>query len=163
HGDATEPALVGGLRDLCQRGAQRAGSARPDVVVELQAKFHRARPPNNRRADRVPHPAVRPPAPPPSDVAPKSAIRRLLRRSAGGIVFRLFSPNARRSPMHLSLEDALAQYLARPRRGTDAEAEERELRKFAAALGPAADVAALRPGQIEDYEKRFVPGWDGAT
>src|SRR5215216_6700623 len=41
HGDAAETALVGGLRDLGQGGAQSSGAAVPDVVVELQREFHK--------------------------------------------------------------------------------------------------------------------------
>src|SRR3954447_25819314 len=60
--------------------------------------------------------------------------------------------------MPLTLDAAATEFLERPRRGAEAAAEEREVRKFVAALGAARDVAAMRPGQVEDYERRFVPG-----
>lgn len=67
--------------------------------------------------------------------------------------------------MPLTLQDAAMQFLARPRHptGDDAAAEEREVRKFVVAFGPALDVGAIRPGQVEDYERRFVPGWHGES
>src|SRR5262245_10603604 len=40
HGDATETVLVCGPGDLCERGAEVRRAAVPDVVVELQRKFH---------------------------------------------------------------------------------------------------------------------------
>src|SRR6476661_10188975 len=63
----------------------------------------------------------------------------------------------------VTLEEAAAQFLDRPRRGPDAVAEAREVRRFVAAFGAAQVLAAVRPGQVEDYEKRFVPGWNEDT
>jgi hypothetical chaperone protein len=63
----------------------------------------------------------------------------------------------------MTLEEAAGQYLARARRGPDPAAEEREVRKFVTTLGRGLDVAAIQPGQVEDYEKRFAPGWTEET
>jgi hypothetical protein len=62
-----------------------------------------------------------------------------------------------------TLDDATTQYLERPKRGAAAEAEAPEVRKFARALGPTQELAALRPGGIEDYVKRLIPRWDGES
>jgi hypothetical chaperone protein len=63
----------------------------------------------------------------------------------------------------VTLEEAAAQFLDRPRRGPDAAAESREVRRFVAAFGAARLLAEIRPGQVEDYEKRFLPGSNGDT
>ncbi|HMA33438.1 MAG TPA: hypothetical protein VKY74_03075, partial [Chloroflexia bacterium] len=62
--------------------------------------------------------------------------------------------------MPLTLEDAATQFLERPRRGAAAAGEDREIRKFVGGLGGTRLVAEIRPGQVEDYAKRFVPGWN---
>lgn len=64
-----------------------------------------------------------------------------------------------------TLDDAVTQFLARPKRGSveTAHAETREVQKFAGALGRTQTVAAIQPGQIEDYVKRFVTGWNSET
>src|SRR4051812_41939498 len=41
-GDATESALIRGLRYLCQRSAQLAGATLPHVVIELKGEFHKS-------------------------------------------------------------------------------------------------------------------------
>ncbi|HET7081751.1 MAG TPA: Hsp70 family protein [Chloroflexia bacterium] len=65
--------------------------------------------------------------------------------------------------MPQTLEDAAAEFLSRPRRGADAAAEDREVHKFVARMGRAQAPAGISPGQVEDYVKRLVPGWDQDT
>ncbi len=60
--------------------------------------------------------------------------------------------------MPTTLDDAATRFLARPRRAADPAAEDREIRKFVGAIGLTRACAALTPGQIEDYERRFVRG-----
>ncbi len=64
-----------------------------------------------------------------------------------------------------TLDEAVTQFLARPKRGAiaTANAETREVQKFAGALGRTRAVEAILPGQIEDYVKRFVTGWNEET
>jgi hypothetical chaperone protein len=59
-----------------------------------------------------------------------------------------------------TLAAAAEAFRERPRRGATAEttaAESRELTKFVAALGGMTPLAQLTPGQIEDYQRRFIP------
>ncbi len=64
-----------------------------------------------------------------------------------------------------TLDEAVTQFLARPKRGAIAAAntETREVQKFAGALGRTRAVEAILPGQVEDYVKRFMPGWNEDT
>src|SRR6476620_11670200 len=64
--------------------------------------------------------------------------------------------------MDLTLAAAADQFHARARKGATPEAmeaESREIAKFVAGLGAATPVARVTPGQIEDYQRRFVPNW----
>ncbi|MDQ2805416.1 MAG: Hsp70 family protein [Chloroflexota bacterium] len=64
-----------------------------------------------------------------------------------------------------TLDEAVTQFLARPKRGAiaAANAETREVQKFAAVLGRTQVVEDILPGQVEDYVKRFMPGWNEDT
>ena len=62
--------------------------------------------------------------------------------------------------MDLTLAAVADQFRARARRGATPEAqaeESRELTKFVAALGAGTRLAQITPGQIEDYQGRFIP------
>jgi hypothetical protein len=59
-----------------------------------------------------------------------------------------------------TLAAAAEAFRDRPRRGVTPDAiaaESRELTKFVAAMGGTTPPAQLTPGQIEDYQRRFIP------
>src|SRR4051794_36004477 len=62
--------------------------------------------------------------------------------------------------MDLTLAAAADQFRERARKGATPEAvtaESRELDKFVNVMGGALPLTHLTPGQVEDYERRFIP------